>query len=381
MLSLIASFLMSMIIVSSHADMATLAVDPAETVQAGGAFVIYITVDDVEAMWGYQVKLVYDTNVLTATDFIGLYPFESMWVYDLNEAEGYAKFVCTMPLGEPYGFYTTDPFPTAMIVFTIDGPGASQLKLKSAIISDIHGEPISCVMTSGEFRTEAGLPLADFVSSPPGEDPFVGETITFTSISTDPDGWIVDWSWDFGDGTTGSGETVTHVYELEGTYMVTLTVTDNDGETDSYTSKRVISPEPVVYGPVDLRNTHAAYRRFDISTRDPETINQFTAWVKNLNPEQETYVRVMWTITCEGEGLGELTVEGWIAPKALAKFTVDFDVLDPVWEYDPEEPARKDYEVWTTIGYADYWEGEYPHFVEGTYSGSKTNWFAVTTLP
>ena len=40
---------------------------------------------------------------------------------------------------------------------------------------------------------------------------------------------IVDWSWDFGDGTTGSGVTTTHTYSTPGTYFATLTVTDNGG--------------------------------------------------------------------------------------------------------------------------------------------------------
>ncbi|MCA9953963.1 MAG: PKD domain-containing protein, partial [Anaerolineales bacterium] len=52
--------------------------------------------------------------------------------------------------------------------------------------------------------------------------------------SSDPDGSIVSWLWDFGDGTTSN---VPHpaikVYEVPGTYTVTLTVTDNDGATDS----------------------------------------------------------------------------------------------------------------------------------------------------
>ncbi|MCB8977236.1 MAG: PKD domain-containing protein [Ardenticatenaceae bacterium] len=52
--------------------------------------------------------------------------------------------------------------------------------------------------------------------------------------SSDPDGSIVSWLWDFGDDTTSI---VPHpaikVYEVPGTYTVTLTVTDNDGATDS----------------------------------------------------------------------------------------------------------------------------------------------------
>ena len=51
------------------------------------------------------------------------------------------------------------------------------------------------------------------------------------SPSTDIDGTIVSWSWDFGDDTTASTQTATHVYAAPGTYTISLTVTDDDGAT------------------------------------------------------------------------------------------------------------------------------------------------------
>ncbi len=53
------------------------------------------------------------------------------------------------------------------------------------------------------------------------------------SGSTDSDGMIVSYAWDFGDGASGQGQTATHTYGSEGAYTVTLTVTDDDGATDS----------------------------------------------------------------------------------------------------------------------------------------------------
>jgi len=61
----------------------------------------------------------------------------------------------------------------------------------------------------------------------------VGSLLTFDgSQSFDQDGYIKDWSWDFSDGTNGTGEIVTHAYSNSGAYNVTLTVTDNDDAKD-----------------------------------------------------------------------------------------------------------------------------------------------------
>jgi len=49
------------------------------------------------------------------------------------------------------------------------------------------------------------------------------------SGSTDPDGQIVSWTWDFGDGTVSKGETVSHEFS-GGNYKVKLTVTDDSGD-------------------------------------------------------------------------------------------------------------------------------------------------------
>lgn len=55
------------------------------------------------------------------------------------------------------------------------------------------------------------------------------------SGSTDVDGTVTGWAWDFGDGTSGTGATPTHVYPASGTYPVTLTVTDDSGQTGTTT--------------------------------------------------------------------------------------------------------------------------------------------------
>lgn len=75
-------------------------------------------------------------------------------------------------------------------------------------------------------------PTASASASP--TDPAVGETVTFDgSGSSDSDGSISTYEWDFGDGTTATGETATHSYDDSGDYAATLTVTDDAGATDA----------------------------------------------------------------------------------------------------------------------------------------------------
>ncbi|MEM7674853.1 MAG: PKD domain-containing protein, partial [Myxococcota bacterium] len=64
------------------------------------------------------------------------------------------------------------------------------------------------------------------------------------SGSTDPDGTIVAFAWDFGDGTTASGATPSKTYASAGSFDVTLTVTDDDGATDSETRTVTVNAPP-----------------------------------------------------------------------------------------------------------------------------------------
>lgn len=74
------------------------------------------------------------------------------------------------------------------------------------------------------------LPVAE---AGPNQSMRVGEDATFYGLdSFDSDGQIVSYEWDFGDGESASGAIQTHVYSLEGSFVVTLTVTDNDGAVD-----------------------------------------------------------------------------------------------------------------------------------------------------
>jgi len=72
----------------------------------------------------------------------------------------------------------------------------------------------------------------------------VGLTANFTDTSFDPDGFIVSWEWNFGDGTSSTQKNPTHTYDTANTYIVSLTVTDNDGGTGIAGRLVVVQPGP-----------------------------------------------------------------------------------------------------------------------------------------
>jgi len=92
---------------------------------------------------------------------------------------------------------------------------------------------LSLVGLTGCFQTVH--PSAQFTISPDdhGYPPF--EASFDASASSSPDAAVVDYAWDFGDGTTARGVSVTHTFDEKGIYSVVLTITDSSGKTGART--------------------------------------------------------------------------------------------------------------------------------------------------
>lgn len=89
---------------------------------------------------------------------------------------------------------------------------------------------------SGRTSTAPRPPVASFTVEA------TGLTVNVDgSGSSDPDGTIAGYSWNFGDGGTATGATASHTYATEGTHTITLTVTDNDGSTDTATQSVAVA--------------------------------------------------------------------------------------------------------------------------------------------
>jgi len=82
----------------------------------------------------------------------------------------------------------------------------------------------------GSVKVNAA-PVAQFQIS--SFEPNELEAVVYTDLSHDSDGAIVAWDWDFGDKTRSDEDSPSHIYQQDGTMVVTLTVTDNDGATST----------------------------------------------------------------------------------------------------------------------------------------------------
>jgi PKD repeat protein len=110
---------------------------------------------------------------------------------------------------------------------------------------------------SGAMETATATVVINLANLSPDVDPggpysgTAGLALTLDgSGSVDPDGTIVSYDWDFGDGGMGSGSALNHTYLAAGTYNVTLTVTDDDGATDTAMTTAVVSESPTNNAPV-----------------------------------------------------------------------------------------------------------------------------------
>lgn len=110
----------------------------------------------------------------------------------------------------------------------------------------------------------------------------VGEAIAFDGTeSVDSDGNIIAYRWDFGDGTTGSGEQITHVFTEPGQYEVTLTIEDDSGSSTSIarqTVEVVVNQKPVARAGSDQLVTASEVSFDGSASADPDgELTQF-AW-------------------------------------------------------------------------------------------------------
>jgi PKD repeat protein len=129
------------------------------------------------------------------------------------------------------GLFDTDWIEDVIITHYYSSPGNYTVKLQ-VMDNDSATSMDSYVITIITVEPPLQLPVAE-VSGP--FEGFTDGNITFNCTgSYDPDGVIVNYTWDFGDGHTSYMKNPIHSYSEPGNYTVILKVTDNDNLTNTY---------------------------------------------------------------------------------------------------------------------------------------------------
>lgn len=166
--------------------------------------------------------------------------------------------------GQQVEYTYEDPGNYTVTLTVVDNEGASVTRERQITVDEPENKP----------------PTARFDVST--SSPRVGDPIRFdATTSTDPDGTIEEYRWDFnGDGTRDTtGRRVEHAYDSPGEYTITLTVVDDEGETSSSRGQVTVSESPLVQ--IAAEHLETANRVDNISVSDLNA----TAKAKNSNEQ------------------------------------------------------------------------------------------------
>ncbi|WP_198005240.1 CARDB domain-containing protein [Methanothermococcus okinawensis] len=105
------------------------------------------------------------------------------------------------------------------------------------------GDVVELTLLYGNVSIPNNPPVADFSYSIIG-DVNDGKDVQFNDNSSDSDGTITKWLWNFGDGTASNNENPSHVYHSAGVYNVSLTVWDDDGANNTIQKTLTITNTP-----------------------------------------------------------------------------------------------------------------------------------------
>ena len=196
-------------------------------------FMINITISNVIDLYGWELKLGWNSTLLEAINVTEGTFLKSdkatLFVSKVNNTLGYMLLACSL-IGDVPGVSGNGTLAT--VKFYVETWGESILSLYDTKLVNSLEQPITHATTDGTVKI-IKVPIASFTCSP--SPATVGETITFNASASTPNGGTIsNYTWDFGDGniTIAYSPIITHTYSSEGTYNVTLTIIDSEGLVD-----------------------------------------------------------------------------------------------------------------------------------------------------
>ena len=277
--------------VTAESSEVTVSIDDVEFDEAGETETLTVDVTGAEnGIGGYDLELSVDTDVVKITDFETPGGFDDSAVSDDGG---------TLTLAVALAGGTLDGPDETIADVTVEAvaDGVSPLDFSSTddvVIVDEDTDGYSHTFDSGTATVGDQEPVdvtAAFDFDP--QEPTVGESISFDASDSTAETEIVDYRFDFGDGNDAEGEQVSYEYDEPGEYIVTLTVEEENGYTDS-TDRQVSVSE------ADEPDVTA---EFDFDPAEPEVDEDITfdASDSTADNDIDTYT---WEF---GDGTDEMT--------------------------------------------------------------------------
>lgn len=248
--------------------------------------------------------------------------------------------------------------PSALVIM-IEGTGRRAAE-------SYNGSPGGAPVLHVEYSAGSGnlYPVASFTATP--ESGQVDLNVSFDgSASNDPDGTIVSYDWDYGDGNNGTGVTSGHTYTVAGTYTAVLTVTDDEGAIHAASTEIVVLPAGLIQtsaqpgGSSDDSEENIATGAISLNSSDLElgteagTSQLVGIRFAGLNIPSGALIQNAWIQFTVDEIDGDLTslnIRGELTPDAQPFTSTSGDISSRTttaasvgWSPDP----------WNSVGQAD----------------------------
>ncbi|MDF1565123.1 MAG: PKD domain-containing protein [Deltaproteobacteria bacterium] len=182
-----------------------------------------------------------------------------------------------LPMGVTFNYRLNGSSPAIDVGNDLDAPLEDADGTVRPYDGDVNGTPTTDI---GAYEWHQNI--APMAVAGPDLTILPGTAVSFDGrASNDPDGSIVSWAWDFGDGGSASTEQATHTFASLGTYTVTLTVTDDQAATGTDTATITVADNlaPVADAGVDLFAAVGEVVNFDgTGSSDPDGTIVGYAW-------------------------------------------------------------------------------------------------------
>jgi len=335
----------------TFAAAAKMDVDPplVEDIQVLNTFEVNITITNVNDLYAWEFGLSFnpvllEVNSVTEGPFLKTVGdlFDGTFFKDkINNPYGYVSALCLLNPDSttheypPYGADGSGVLAT--VEFQVVSNGVCGLDFTYTTLETItNGEldPIPHMVTGGLFdnRLTNEPPDASFSVSHPGmTKPVEGQPINFDGYASTDDGWIVSYDWDFGDGTSDSGMVVGHVFSEIGTYLVALTVTDNDDTIDTASEEIVVVPWMDGGAFPDILDAEPELKEWNEVAKGRE-LKLFGTVGNPTEDDYEVYVEFTIHHTDDGSLLGSITSDPvTIAGGETLQLDATMDLRDTSW--------------------------------------------------